>query len=89
MSFKGICINRFIDLISDLMVESLEKKIKQNEERDTILDKKCDMLKNSIQKWEECLQKNSNLSTLVEIENVPDSKQISVSVSFNDIFTHC
>ncbi|KAJ8978969.1 hypothetical protein NQ317_001441 [Molorchus minor] len=63
--------------LENMLIEKLKGKIKENEERKYILDKKCKMLEKSIQEAEETLTCSKNL-TPVELEENPNTREITV-----------
>lgn len=70
------------------MIEQLDNKIKQNEEREYILERKCDLLEQNIQESEELFAKNSNLLKTRELEDIPNIKDVSVSIVVFNLFIY-
>ncbi|KAJ8928200.1 hypothetical protein NQ314_019263 [Rhamnusium bicolor] len=76
---KCIPIMKFLVFGLHITIEKLKAKIKENEEREYLLNRKSKMLEKSIQEAEETLSFAKNL-TPVELEENPNTKEITVNV---------
>lgn len=71
--------------ISDIAIEKLKSQIRENREREYLLDKKCKMLEKNIQTAEETLTFAKNL-TPVELDENPNSAEITVNIFSTILF---
>lgn len=71
-----------VSTVADIAIEKLKSRIRENREREYLLDTRCKMLEKNIQDVEETLTCAKNL-TPVELDENPNSSEITVNILYH------